>query len=270
MFKVRLLSGIALVLLAVLTLYMGGVITMAAMMIVSLIGVSELLRVYQIEKSSMAVIVYCGTILYYLMLFFGVGSWGMMFLLVLMIFLLGAYVFCYPKYNANQMMAAFFSVIYVSMMLSYIYQLRILQNGLEYVVLIFIAAWGTDTFAYCSGILFGKHKMTPQLSPKKTIEGAVGGLIGAALLGALYGFFISTQLRLDFNPIAIFPVICVVGGVLSMIGDLAASAIKRNFDIKDYGTLIPGHGGILDRFDSIIIIAPVVYLIMAMLTGTTL
>lgn len=243
---------------------------MAAMMIVSLIGVSELLRVYQIEKSSMAVIVYCGTILYYLMLFFGVGSWGMMFLLVLMIFLLGAYVFCYPKYNANQMMAAFFSVIYVSMMLSYIYQLRILQNGLEYVVLIFIAAWGTDTFAYCSGMLFGKHKMTPQLSPKKTIEGAVGGLIGAALLGALYGFFISTQLRLDFNPIAIFPVICVVGGVLSMIGDLAASAIKRNFDIKDYGTLIPGHGGILDRFDSIIIIAPVVYLIMAMLTGTTL
>ncbi|MDO4942156.1 MAG: phosphatidate cytidylyltransferase [Lachnospiraceae bacterium] len=270
MFKTRLLSGIILVVAAALTLYFGGIITLAVMMIISLIGANELLKIFQIEKSSMAVIVYCATILYYLMLFFGVGSWGFMFLIISMIFILGAYVFCYPKYNANQMMAAFFSLIYVSIMLSYIYQLRILQNGLEYVVLIFLAAWGTDTFAYCSGMLLGKHKMTPLLSPKKTVEGAVGGLIGSALLGALYGFFIAGHLRLDYNPIAIFPVICVVGGIVSMIGDLAASAIKRNFDIKDYGTLIPGHGGILDRFDSIIIIAPIVYLIIAMLTGTTL
>jgi phosphatidate cytidylyltransferase len=81
---------------------------------------------------------------------------------------------------------------------------------------------------------------------------------------------ISKHLRLDYNPIVIYPIICVLGGIVSMIGDLAASAIKRNFDIKDYGTLIPGHGGILDRFDSIIIVAPIVYLVIVMLTGATL
>jgi phosphatidate cytidylyltransferase len=204
------------------------------------------------------------------MLLFDIGSWGFMFLIAVLIFLLGAYVFCYPKYNAHQMMASFFSLVYVSIMMSFIYQLRVLQNGAEYVVLIFLAAWGTDTFAYCSGMLFGKHKMTPLLSPKKTIEGAIGGLVGSAVLGVLYGIFISHHLRLDYDPITIFPIICVIGGVVSMIGDLAASAIKRNFDIKDYGTLIPGHGGILDRFDSIIIVAPIVYLVVALLTGISL
>lgn len=270
MFKTRLSSGILLVIATIATLYFGGVVTFAVLTIVSLVGVNELFRIFEIEKSAMAVTVYCATILYYLMLLFNVGSWGFTFLIAALIFLLGCYVFCYPKYHAHQLMASFFSLIYVSIMMSYIYQLRILPNGGEYVVLIFIAAWGTDTFAYCSGMLLGKHKMTPLLSPKKTVEGAIGGLIGSALLGALYGFIIANKLRLDFNPVVIFPVVCIIGGAVSMIGDLAASAIKRNFDIKDYGTLIPGHGGILDRFDSIIIVAPIVYLVMAMLTGATL
>lgn len=270
MFKSRLISGILLLAATVATIYFGGVVTFAVLTIISLIGANELLKVFEIEKSALAVIVYCATILYYLMLLFNVGSWGFTFLIAVLIFLLGCYVFCYPKYHAHQLMAAFFSLVYVSIMMSYIYQLRILPNGGEFVVLIFIAAWGTDTFAYCSGMLLGKHKMTPLLSPKKTVEGAIGGLIGSAVLGALYGFLIASKLRLEFNPIAIFPVVCVIGGAVSMIGDLAASAIKRNFEIKDYGTLIPGHGGILDRFDSIIIVAPIVYLIIAMLTGATL
>lgn len=270
MFKTRLLSGILLVIATVLTLYFGGFVTFIVLTAISLIGVNEILRIFEIEKSSLAIIVYCATILYYLMLFFGVGSWGFMFLLAVLIFLLGAYVFGYPKYHAHQLMAAFFSLVYVSVMMSYIYQLRILQNGGEYVVLIFLAAWGTDTFAYCSGRLFGKHKMTPVLSPNKTIEGAIGGVIGSAILGVIYGFFIQNKLRLDYDPVTIFPMICAIGGLVSMIGDLAASAIKRNFDIKDYGTLIPGHGGILDRFDSIIIVAPIVYLVVAMITGATL
>lgn len=270
MFKTRLLSGILLVIATVLTLYFGGVVTFAVLAVVSLIGANELLRVFDMEKSAMAVIVYCATILYYLMLMFNVGSWGFTFLIVVLIFLIGAYVFCYPKYHIHQLMAAFFSLVYVSIMLAYVYQLRVLENGAEYVVLIFIAAWGTDTFAYCSGMLLGKHKMTPLLSPKKTVEGAVGGLLGAGILGAAYGVFVSHMLRLDFDPVTVFPIICVVGGAISMLGDLAASAIKRNFEIKDFGTLIPGHGGILDRFDSIIIVAPIVYLVVAMLTGTTL
>ena len=98
----------------------------------------------------------------------------------------------------------------------------------------------------------GKHKMTPELSPKKTKEGAVGGILGAALLGAIYG-------AVTGGTVWVYALICAVGGMISMIGDLSASAIKRNQGIKDYGDLIPGHGGILDRFDSVIFTAPNIY-----------
>ena len=126
---------------------------------------------------------------------------------------------------------------------------------------------GNDTLAYCTGMLIGKHKMSPILSPKKSIEGLIGGIVGAAILGGLYGMYLNTYIRFSFNPVTMFPVICGLGGAISVIGDLAASAIKRDSGIKDYGTLIPGHGGILDRFDSIIFIAPVIYYLTVMISG---
>ena len=138
-------------------------------------------------------------------------------------------VFAYPKYNTQQILAGFFGVFYVAVMLSYIYQTRILPGGIFTVWLVFVCSWGCDTCAYCVGMLIGKHKMAPILSPKKSVEGGIGGIVGAA------------------------------GGAISQIGDLAASAIKRYHNIKDYGKLIPGHGGILDRFDSVIFTAPIIY-----------
>ena len=98
----------------------------------------------------------------------------------------------------------------------------------------------------------------------------MGGILGAVILGLIYGFYIKTRLRLSFDPVVMFPIICGVGAVISVIGDLAASAIKRDAGIKDYGSLIPGHGGILDRFDSILLIAPVVYYLMVMISGGTI
>ena len=152
----------------------------------------------------------------------------------------------------------YFGILYVAVMLSFIYQTRNLEDGLFLVGLVFLCSWGCDTCAYCVGVLIGKHKMAPKLSPKKSIEGAVGGLAGAALLGALYALAINRWGGTTVSP-AEFALICFVGGMISMIGDLAASAIKRDHDIKDYGKLIPGHGGILDRFDSVIFTAPVTY-----------
>ena len=108
-------------------------------------------------------------------------------------------------------------------------------------------------------MLIGKHKMSPKLSPKKSVEGAVGGVAGAALLTALYCFIFRSQMHLERGEIVILAVIAAIAGLISMVGDLTASAIKRNYDIKDYGKLIPGHGGILDRFDSMIITAPIIY-----------
>ena len=101
--------------------------------------------------------------------------------------------------------------------------------------------------------------MSPKLSPKKSVEGAVGGVVGAALLTALYCFIFREAMAIDTTQIWILSAISAVGALISMVGDLTASAIKRNYEIKDYGKLIPGHGGILDRFDSVIVTAPIIY-----------
>ena len=178
-----------------------------------------------------------------------------------MILLLFVYVFLFPKYHSDEVMTAFFGIVYVAVSLSFIYQTRNLKDGQFYVWLIFICSWGCDTMAYVAGRLFGRHKMAPVLSPKKTIEGAVGGVAGAALLGAIYAAAIGRFLASGGSRVLTFALISAVGALVSMTGDLAASAIKRNKDIKDYGNLIPGHGGILDRFDSVIITAPIIYIL---------
>ena len=182
-----------------------------------------------------------------------------MLLMIFMIALMFVFVFAYPKYHSRQVMAVFFGMFYVAVMLSYVYRLRLLDRGLYLAFLVFLCSWGCDTCAYCVGKLIGKHKMSPKLSPKKSVEGAVGGVVGAVLLTALYAYIFRTQMSLGTVQIWILAGIAAVAALISMVGDLTASAIKRNYDIKDYGHLIPGHGGILDRFDSMIITAPILF-----------
>ena len=162
----------------------------------------------------------------------------------------------------------FFGIIYVTVMLAYIYETRTLDNGVYLVWLIFVSSWGNDTFAYFTGVLIGKHKMAPVLSPKKSVEGAVGGIAGATILGIIYGSIVGTRMsEVIGSPVLTFAVASCVGAMLAIVGDLAASAIKRNYNVKDYGKLIPGHGGILDRFDSVIFTAPVVYWAIVIING---
>lgn len=261
MFKTRLLSGILLVALALLTIISGGYVLYGTLLAVSLIGVHELYRAVKVEEKGMnllSAVGYLGVIFYYFLLNMGLDAYIMMEVLLLLVALMFVYVFTYPKYRAEQVMAAFFGVFYVAVMLSYIFQTRNLENGAFLVWLIFLCSWGCDTCAYCVGVLIGKHKMSPKLSPKKSVEGAVGGVAGAAVLGAVYGAATANYMQ-GGSHAAEFALICAVGALISMVGDLAASAIKRNHDIKDYGKLIPGHGGILDRFDSVIFTAPVIY-----------
>lgn len=134
-----------------------------------------------------------------------------------------------------------------------------------FIWIVVIAAFGSDIFAYFTGYFLGKHKMAPNLSPKKTIEGAVGGLVGSSLLSFLFGLLFMKNSGLDNAPL-ICLVLGLVGGAAGMAGDLTASMFKRKMGIKDYGNLIPGHGGILDRFDSVIFVAPVVYYAICGLT----
>ena len=255
MFKTRLISGIVLVIIALATIISGSWILFFTLLAVSLIGMRELYKVMKVSDEHVTVLElvgYLGAVLYYIAMKADFGNYGTMAIIISMILILFVYVFGYPKYHAEQVMAAFFGVVYVAVMLSFIYLTRSLPDGKFLVWLIFLCSWGCDTCAYCVGMLIGKHKMAPVLSPKKSIEGAVGGVAGAALLGVIYAA--ATQ-----GKMAEYALICAVGALISMVGDLAASAIKRNQNIKDYGKLIPGHGGILDRFDSVIFTAPIIY-----------
>ncbi len=125
----------------------------------------------------------------------------------------------------------------------------------------------TDTFAYFTGVKLGKHKLCPKISPKKTVEGAVGGVLGALVINVI-ALAVSNQ-WLFHRPIPIplwaMAIFSVVLSVISMFGDLSASTIKRNFGIKDFGNIIPGHGGIMDRMDSISFVTPVVYFVTVLL-----
>ena len=261
MFKTRLISGIVLVIIALATIISGSWILFFTLLAVSLIGMRELYKVMKVSDEHVTVLElvgYLGAVLYYIAMKADFGNYGTMAIIISMILILFVYVFGYPKYHAEQVMAAFFGVVYVGVMLSYIYQTRMIRDGAFLVWLIFLCSWGCDTCAYCVGMLIGKHKMSPVLSPKKSVEGAVGGVVGAALLGAIYAAVVGSHLEAE-NPVITYAIICAVGALISMVGDLAASAIKRNHNIKDYGTLIPGHGGIMDRFDSVIFTAPVIY-----------
>ena len=261
MFGVRLRSGIILVVLALLTIISGGYVLFGTLLAISLIGLGELYRATRIQKKDamgLAVTGYLATAVYYGMLLLKLENYSTILLIFILVAFLFVYVFTFPKYQSEQVMGAFFGVVYVSVMLSYIYQTRNLTDGAYLVWLIFLCSWGCDTCAYCVGMLIGKHKMSPILSPKKSVEGAVGGVVGAALLGAIYAAVVGKYLQAE-NQVVMYAVICAVGALISMVGDLAASAIKRNHEIKDYGTLIPGHGGILDRFDSVIFTAPIIY-----------
>ena len=236
MFKTRLISGIVLVIIALATIISGSWILFFTLLAVSLIGMRELYKVMKVSDEHVTVLElvgYLGAVLYYIAMKADFGNYGTMAIIISMILILFVYVFGYPKYHAEQVMAAFFGVVYVAVMLSFIYLTRSLPDGKFLVWLIFLCSWGCDTCAYCVGMLIGKHKMAPVLSPKKSIEGAVGGVAGAALLGVIYAA--ATQ-----GKMAEYALICAVGALISMVGDLAASAIKRNQNIKDYGKLIPG------------------------------
>ena len=259
MFTTRLISGVILVIIALFTVGSGGILLFATTISISMIGLFELYRVMKIQKNPLGFMGYLTALSYYGLIWFHGDQYKMLMSIAFLMILMSIYVFAFPRYQLEEVTVAFFGVFYVAVMLSYLYQVRTMADGKYLVWLVFLSSWGCDTCAYCVGMLIGKHKLAPVLSPKKSIEGAIGGVAGAALLGILYATLFGGYMTEIRNPQAACGLACAIGAIISQVGDLAASAIKRNHQVKDYGKLIPGHGGILDRFDSMLFTAPAIY-----------
>ena len=265
MFITRLLSGIVLLAAAALLFVVGDIWLVIALGILSLVGVYELFRIWGMEKHPLAIVTYVATVGCYAMFIdypFNLGLHEIMPIIALLA-LLTVYVIRYPKDHINQVAKSIFALIYVPVMMSFIYLLREFEMGEWLIWLVLITSWGADTCAYCVGKLIGKHHFS-ELSPKKTIEGCVGGIVGAALIAFGYAWFVPEGLGEYFilDVRIMLPVVAAISALISQIGDLSASAIKRNYEVKDYGKIIPGHGGVLDRFDSVIFVAPFIYILL--------
>lgn len=263
----RTISSVFLVVIALATILPGGLVLALTLYSISNIGFIELTKACGIHRdnkfNSLEITGLIAIAGYYLLIYFAqTHTYFMISVIMMLIALMFVYVFSFPKYSANQVMTTYFCLIYAPVMLSFIFLTRQLSYGIYLVWMIFISSWISDTCAYLVGVLIGKHKLVPQLSPKKTVEGSIGGILGSAVVGALFGFLLLDKTLGGHQFGVMLFVIGAIGSVISQVGDLAASAIKRNHDIKDYGKLIPGHGGIMDRFDSVIFTAPMIYFLI--------
>lgn len=256
MFITRLISGIVLVAVAIGAICKGGLILAGVLLFLALAGMREYYRATGLSGKPMTwleLTAYIGAVGYFAALVFLGNDYLLPVLAASCVLVLFLYVIMYPTFRSLEAAGYVFALVYIVVMLGFVYMIRCRFKGNVEVWLIFLGSWGADTCAYCVGRLFGRHKMAPVLSPKKSVEGAIGGIAGAAALGLIYAVIFK-------QPLVIYMVISAVTAVVSMFGDLAASAVKREAGLKDYSHLIPGHGGVLDRFDSLLFAAPIVYL----------
>jgi phosphatidate cytidylyltransferase len=264
--KTRIITAIIGLPFLILPLYYGGISLYIVLLLASLLGLFEFFRANNINNKFLA-IAYIFTIIYYLCLWHNKMEYLIIILSIYLLSVLITYVFSYPTININTVAFAVIGFIYVVFLLSHVVLVRDnSQYGSWFAWLIFIIAYGSDTMAYFTGRLIGKNKLAEKLSPKKTIEGAIGGVCGAIILSCVYGFVMYNHGVIDnINKLGYFAIMGCVGSILSQIGDLSASAIKRDTNIKDFGKIMPGHGGVLDRIDSILFTGPFIYYIMTFL-----
>ena len=182
---------------------------------------------------------------------------------VYLFWLLGVSIFSRGKITFPCVTEAFVAVLYVVVSVTSLSLIRYLERGIGvfFVVLVFVIAWVCDTGAFAVGVLFGKHKLIPEISPKKTVAGAIGGIVFTHILSLLYGLGLDLVLK-DISVNYLVLGLCgLILPVVSQLGDLVASLIKREHGVKDYGNILPGHGGLMDRFDSVMSVSPILMII---------
>lgn len=192
----------------------------------------------------------------------------MIAMFVYLIYLFAISVFSHGKLVLEDVFASYATVFYIIASFGALVLLRDRDFGLYLVILTLYGPWISDVFAYFCGRLFGRHKLIPDVSPKKTVEGAVGGVVFCALAAILYGFILKTFIgEISSVSYVSLALIGAVIAVISQIGDLIMSHIKRKYGIKDYGFILPGHGGILDRFDSVLGVVPLIVILCEIFKG---
>ncbi|AYF54802.1 phosphatidate cytidylyltransferase [Clostridium botulinum C] len=244
----------------IVVLFLGGIYLKILIAILSLLGMYEF---YSVSKQKginpISTISYVLSIFYYYILIINetIDFHKIFLIIILALFIMMCIPVLSEKYNFIDVSVTLLGFFYVTIFFSFIVLVNNKQDGNYLIWTIFISAWLCDTCAYYTGKFFGKNKLCPRVSPKKTIEGSIGGLLGSALFCGLYGFIIN---KIGVNiQIYNFFIIGIFAGVVCQFGDLVASSIKRYVGVKDYSDLIPGHGGILDRFDSILFTSVIVY-----------
>lgn len=258
--KTRILTAIILIPLLVLVLLSNSTVIAGAVIVISLVGLYEFYKATGLkDKKCLCALGYLAAIAVPLMKSY-VNP--LVYVPLIYLFMLLLFVIMLAQHKTVSVTDAamvIFSVIYIPYFLTNLLYIREVEYGRILIWIPFIGAFLTDTCAYFAGVFLGKHKLCPGISPKKTIEGSVGGILGCMAACMLYGLLMEQVWCLNVNYISL-TVLGFAMSVVSQIGDLSASIIKRKFGIKDYGSLFPGHGGILDRLDSVIMIAPMVYL----------
>ena len=270
--KKRVVTSVAVILgMLLLAIFSDYIVYPIGMAVLSLIAVFEVLRVIGVQKNLFVSLpAYIIASALPVCAFFATAEnvTGLLLIIaaamfVYLLWLFGVSVFSRGSIPFSRISEVFAAVTYVAVSFTSLSLIRYLDPalGIYFLVLVFLIAWSTDVFAFAVGMLFGKHKLIPEVSPKKSVEGAIGGVAFCALLCFVYGLgadMFIPDIRVNYLTLVLFGLIL---SVVSQLGDLTASLIKREYGVKDYGTIFPGHGGVMDRFDSVLAVSTILLIL---------
>lgn len=264
--KTRIWTGVIGLPLLIIILYLGGFILLIGVSALAFMGIIEYTRAINRmirPKINIMLMIILATML---MATIKLDYYFLMPVLLVAVIIIFCYEILSGHVGIQRSSATLMGLIYVPIMFGHLFLFETINKGVYYMWLIFVIAFTTDTAAYFIGKSIGNRKIAPLISPKKTIAGSVGGVVIAALSTILYGTILSSYFSFVL-PWYLYLIVGVFGSIAGQCGDLTASMIKRKAKIKDFGTILPGHGGILDRFDSILFIIPLIYIFAKLTIG---